>query len=104
MIKRLSNLPIIPPKRSNLRGTIFGFLIGITACGLWTKVYLLDKYTMYQSFLKSHMDQLSESRNDQLDLKRDMLKLKLSLLKFEETCTRKDLNDQKTEILGIIVY
>jgi hypothetical protein len=102
MLRRL-NLPSITIKRSNLRGTIVGFFLGVTVTGIWANVYLLDKYNMYNSFLKSNKEQLNSTQNDYINLKRELLEIKASLLKFDEMCTKHDLMEQKAMILDIIV-
>lgn len=102
MLKRLNNT-VIPIKRTNLRGTITGFILGVTVTGVWANVYLLDNYNMYQSSLKSNMEHLNSSRNDYINLKRDLLELKSSLSKFDEMCTKQDLLDHKQLVLDLIV-
>lgn len=102
MLKRL-NHPVIPIKRTNLRGTITGFILGVTVTGIWANVYLLDNYSMYQSSLKSNLEHLNSSRNEYVKLQREVLELKSSLSKIDEMCTRKDLIEQKEQILQIVV-
>jgi hypothetical protein len=103
MLRRLNNLPVIPIKRSNLRGTIVGFVLGVTVSGLWANVYLLDNYNMYQSSLKSNQEHLNSSHNNYVNLKRELLEIKASLSKFDELCTKNQLMEQKENLLNIIV-
>ena len=102
MLRRLNNLPPSPVNRSHFKSTVFGFLVGVTATGVWANLYLLDKYNMYQSSLKSQMEHLNSSRNDYINLKREFLDLKASC-QTDEMCTMSHLMDQKQQLLNIIV-